>query len=236
MTRSETLMGALGWVVSAFVAALLFMQIRHRNEDKSEYQEILQEKQDSIRYHRSATGQLVASKLAAEADRDNVIQAYGQELAEIRKTFGIEAKNIRAFVKAEFAARGSGTTVVRDTVFIDSTGVQISEHSFVLDDGYLSMSGHFREKSGLSYKYSYRDSVTIVSHLQKHGLFKPRRLYVDAAFANPNNKITNLQNIQVTDYKDKRFGIGPFVGYGISNTWPPQVSVGISVHYSLIRF
>jgi hypothetical protein len=233
MTKTDTFIGILGWIAAAVVTAILLMNMRHRNQDKAEYQSILQEKQDSIRYHRSSTGQLVASKMAAEADRDKVIQAYGQELAEIRKTFGIEAKNIRSFVKAQFAAQGYGTTIVRDTVFIDSTGIQISEHRFVLDDGYLSMEGRFRANSGLSYKYSYRDSITIVSHLQKHGLFKPRRLYVDAAFANPNNKITNLHNIQVTDYKDKRFGIGPYVGYDVLNN---RLAAGVSVHYSLIRF
>lgn len=233
MTKTDTLIGVIGWVAAAFAIALLLMNIRHRNQDKAEYQEIMQEKDDTIRYHRAQTGQLIASKLAAEADRETVEQAYAADLQKIRETFQIESKNIRSFVKAQFDARGSGTTIVRDTVFIDSTGVQISERNFVLSDGYLSMAGRFRENAGLSYEYSYKDSLTIVSHFKKQGLFKPRRLYVDAAFQNQNNKITGLRNIQVSDYKDKRFGIGPYVGWDLAN-W--RLAAGVSIHYSLIRF
>lgn len=49
-------------------------------------------------------------------------------------------------------------------------------------------------------------------------------------------EITNQEKIIKRAGKVKRFGIGPYAGYGLSGLSSLGVSVGISVQYSFIRF
>lgn len=220
--------------------ALVFIIARHAGKLKNDninYASVIAEQADSIRYHKSITGREIASKLAAQVTVRQLSEVYQYHLADIRKEMEIKDKNIRALIKVTSEARGSGTTIIRDTVFRDAGGNEITEHSFTLSDGYLSLAGRFRAKSDLFYEYSYKDSLTVVSHFKNEtgikGLFKSPKLFVDASFRNPNNKITGLTNIQVSDFKDKRFGVGPYIGWDVIN-W--RVAAGVSIHYSLIRF
>src|SRR5699024_7357646 len=61
-----------------------------------------------------------------------------------------------------------------------------------------------------------------------------KRQYLDVHFNNPIFKPLNVTGFEITP-KPKRFGIGPYIGYGFNGRkWTP--SIGISVHYDLIRF
>lgn len=212
---------------------ILLQHISKITRDNSGLQSVIAEQADSIRYHKSATGREIASKLAAQVTVRQLSEVYQYHLADIRKEMEIKDKNIRALIKVTSEARGSGTTIVRDTVFRDAGGNEITEHSFTLSDGYLSLAGRFRAKENLFYEYSYRDEAYFVTHTKRHGIFGQKKLFVSASFKNPNNKITGLTNIQVSDFKDKRFGVGPYIGWDVIN-W--RVAAGVSIHYSLIRF
>ncbi len=224
------------FIAAALCFLILFIgEVRKRHAGNAGYESIIAEKTDSIRYRKSETGREIASKEAAFVSARQLGESYAYHLAEVRKELGIKEKQVKALLKITSTAHGSGTTIIRDTVFIDSTGTEIPERTFALSDGYLSMAGRFHDKSDLFYQYSYTDSVSIVTHTKKQGLFGPTKLFVSASFANPNNHITGLTNVLVSEARDKRFGVGPFVGYGFSNGGA-GVQIGVSVQYSLIRF
>ena len=52
---------------------------------------------------------------------------------------------------------------------------------------------------------------------------------------NPYSETKSLRTYQVIK-KDKKFSVGPFIGYGIGTNFIFQPSIGVSVQYNIIRF
>lgn len=83
------------------------------------------------------------------------------------------------------------------------------------------------------------DTLTIVTKTVKEGgLFNTKTyLQVDATNANPYNRITGLQVYRQPLPKQKKIGIGPFVGYGVTGNalLKPNIVLGVSIQYNFIR-
>ena len=189
---------------------------------------------DTLRTWRNKAGQSVTDKTAAEVNLKHAKDFYAGELKQIRETFEIRDKNLKAFITAQFNATGKGSVSLSfDTTTQHRSNVRVHTPMFRIDDGFLNFKGTMPDSLSLDYEYSYRDSVIFATSWKKNGLFRTKTLMVSGAFGNKNATITGLRNVEISDFKDKRFGIGPMVGYDLLNNQPV---VGVSVQYSLIRF
>lgn len=129
----------------------------------------------------------------------------------------------------------SGDTVVIKT---DKNGDAIfpfQPFAIVVQDGYLDLQAEVYDELNTPYTYTYSDTLKFAFHMKSEGFLKNKKLYGSGMLTNPNALITNSKAILVNEYRDKRFGIGPSVSYGVSPNGL-QWNVGVSVHYSLIRF
>jgi hypothetical protein len=98
---------------------------------------------------------------------------------------------------------------------------------------YLTLEGVLADTPYIN--YSTFDSLIVTTYFKKKWFLGKKETFVDAYSLNPNAHISGLVGLKVATEKPKRFGLGPYIGYGYSgDKWQP--SVGLSLQYSLIRF
>lgn len=216
-------------ILAACLFGLRSMEARLKSSESANH-----ELTDTLRTWKNKAGQSVTDKTAAEVNLKHAKDFYAGELNQIRETFEIRDKNLKSFITAQFNATGKGSvTMSFDTTIQQRSNVRVHTPMFRINDGFLSFKGTMPDSASLDYEYSYRDSVIFATSWKKNGLFRKKTLMVSGAFGNKNATITGLRNVEISDFKDKRFGIGPMVGYDILNN---RLVVGVSVQYSLIKF
>ena len=83
-----------------------------------------------------------------------------------------------------------------------------------------------------------RNEYTVVLGYESQGLFKPKRKkpFAEVKSKNPYTEIDGLRTYQVSSPKEKRWGIGPYIGVGVNQSLQLQGSIGLSIQYSIFRF
>lgn len=224
------------YIIGALILILVYLLYSNKRilQDAKSSKQTALELLAEVETWKNKAGQSVSEKHAAEVSLKDAKAFYAGELQQIRETFEIRDKNLRSFISAQFNATGKGSvTMSFDTTIQQRSNVRVHTPMFRIDDGFLNFKGTMPDSATLNYEYSYRDSVIFATSWKKNGLFRKKSLMVSGAFGNKNATITGLRNVVVSDFKDKRFGIGPMVGYDVLNNQPV---VGVSVQYSLIRF
>lgn len=233
MTKEHVYWAAIAMLLFLFV----FLQLRyeHERQKNSQLNTVISEKNDSLHYHRNEQGRLIAEKVAAEVRYQDLQKAYPEIAESIRKEFDLKLKDVKVFIRNEFAARGEGKgSVVTNNYYDSTTHRTIRFKDFSMDDGYLKFDTRLYDSlSSALYSYIYSDTSNTVVHSKKKWLFGKEQLYSSTMFSNPNAKVVNSTNVLINNYRDKRFNISIGVyGDPFRMTWGPAVTVG----YSLIKF
>lgn len=210
----------------------LFAELRNKSAESDRKDSIITEKQDSIRHWRTESGRQAGEKAAAIATVKEFKEAYPKLAEDLKKEFNVNARDLKAYIRAEFEARGQGTGSISNTYYVDSTGARYKE--FKMDDGYLRFrTTLFDSLTKAPYQYAYSDTLTYGFRTKKTWFLGMEKLYGFGGLRNPNAKITSATNVLISDYKDKRWvvtagaAINPFDGKII-----PMVGVG----YALFKF
>jgi hypothetical protein len=219
------------------IAGYFYIEWTTARHEADRKQSALDEKNDSISYWKNGYGQQVAEKTVAQLEAKEIREAYPKLADDIEKKFDIKLKKVLAVIYNEFEARGTGEGLITNNHYYDSSSrKQVRFRDFNMDDGYLKFNTRLYDSlSNALYTYSYRDTATTVFHSDKKWwqIFKPEHYLASTVFNNPNAKLTGTTNIMVKGYREKRFGIGPSVGYDpFRNEW----NVSVSIHYDLIKF
>jgi hypothetical protein len=123
-------------------------------------------------------------------------------------------------------------TITSDSTFL---GSKFEPFALTFDDGYLNFKSDVYNELDAPSEYTYGDTVKF-SFNMKGKFLQRKQLYVSGALANPNAKILNSQGVLVNEFKQKRFGVGPSVSWGIGPDLKPQTTIGFSLHWSWIKF
>lgn len=193
---------------------------------------VIAEKNAEIAYRVNKEGKIIADKVAAEMRAKDLAAAYPELANQIRKEMGIELKNLKVAIVNEIQAKGSGVSTITNNHYIDSTGKEQDSTNLDVSDGHLSFHATIFDNNYAPYDYSYTDSITTAMYMKKKWFMGNEKLYSSSMLSNKNAKVTSSTNILMKDYRDKRFGIGPYIGYSIRG----QVDVGIGLHYDLFKF
>lgn len=223
-------------VIIAILAVLIYGSVATVIKLKKELiqnKSVLSEKTDSIRYYRTDNGKLVAEKSAALLSTKDVSDSYPQVVAQL-KEIDIRLKNMKAFMQSSFQANGSGTGIINNHYYVDSTGRRVAYKEFSMHDGYLSFRTTLYDSTVQStYEYSYTDTISTVIHSKKKWFFGDEKIYATSLLKNPNAKVTGTTNLLIDTHKDKRFYVGVGASYSpLTNTFAPSVHVG----YALFKF
>lgn len=213
-------------VVLLVAIGLLMWHIRKKSAENNRKDSIISEKTDSLHHFKTESGRQAIEKPAAIATTSEFEEAYPELLAEL-KDLKVKVKDLRAIVQVGFQAEGSGTMIVRDTVYQDSIH-QVYKPMF-MDDGFLQ----FETNEHRGYEYTYRDTLTYGFRTERKWLLGRSRLYGFGGLKNPQANIRSATNVLIEDYKDKRFSIGPYVGYGVIGN---RIDFGVSVQYAVWKF
>lgn len=217
--------------------ALCAWIIRYNEIEKKELRSVIAEKNDSIRYHRNEQGKLISEKIASEVRAKDLEKMYPEVVKELEKSFDIKIKNLKAYIKNEFSATGTGTGLVTINNHYDSVAKRsIWFRDFNMDDGYLTF--HTRLYDSLSsslYKYTYSDTAqtVIASNKKWWQVFKNEQLYASTMFSNPNAKVTGTTNILVKNYRDKRWAVVVAAGYDPFRMKPTGM---VGLGYTIFKF
>lgn len=230
----------IGVGLTALLAVGVIMWLIRTHKDKvDQYESLLQSDKDVISYHLNKAGQAVAEAAQAQMSLTIYKETHPDDLKAILKDFGIKQAQLQSFVKASFEASGTGETVIRTIHHYDSTKQDtVTEKSFDITDGFLALHGSGQVELNqpwlkLDWDYSYQDTIEVAGITKKKWFGGRKSYFVEALLKNKKAKITSLKDLEITDFKDKRFGLGPAVIYDpFSNSF----RVGISLQYNLIRF
>jgi hypothetical protein len=215
-----------------FISSFLANQLRRKSAESDRKDTIISEKNDSVHHWKTQSGRNAVDKLAAEATAKEFQNAYPAFADELKKEFNVEIKDLKAYVRAEFEAHGQGQGGISNTYLVDSSGHRYKE--FKMDDGYLAFRTMLFDSTSVSpYNYTYGDTLTYGFKIKKRWFLGDDKLYGFGGLRNPNARIKKATNVLIKDFKDKRFSVGPFVGYGFIGK---QIEIGVSLQYSLIKF
>lgn len=237
-THLYYLSGIIGLAVLVYI---LWSQLESSKSALRQANSVIAEKNAEIQYRTNREGRIIAEKQAAEIRAKELEKMYPQVYDEIKKDFDLKIKNLRAYIKNEFEARGSGTGEVTHNHYYDSAENRVVRfRDFKMDDGYLKFKTRLYDSlSNALYEYVYSDTASTVIDARKKWLFGKEQLYASTMFKNPNAKITGTTNILVNNYRDKRLSFGISAGWGVlkvGNEVRTGWFMGPSIEYALFKF
>jgi hypothetical protein len=223
------------WAVLFGVVAIfcIVLQVESCHQDKY-YSSIISSKDDTVRTWQDEAGRWRAEATTATVSKKDLQEFFSMESEQIRKDFDTKLKNVTGYLRSSMQTTGtvamkadSGTKVIIQNLNGSDTAVF----------HYTDIWSHFDailHNSQLQLSYRVHDSIAFVSSIKRNGLFGPTHTVLNGISYNPNTKISGITGIDIK-VPDRKFGIGPYIGYGWNgSSWSP--SVGISVHYSLVKF
>jgi hypothetical protein len=234
-------------IIGLIIALLLTMQKCHKSQcERESLEKVGKLKDQKIKYWKDANDREHATVEEIKASRDVIKYYFQAQLDSVSKILGIKEKQIQEFDKIAFVASGGGTgkivtkdsiVYVRDPndyntiVATDTITSQIHPR-----DGYLSFDAYMKTNGKYDYDYTYTDELVRVTHYEKYGFLKmKKRTIIDFSLKNPNSHVTGVTQFKIDQQKPKKWGLGPFVGYG----WTGKgfgITAGISLQYNIIRF
>lgn len=223
------------WVPFCALAAIIILfQMAKSSREQKYYSGIISAKNDTVRTWQDEAGRWRAEATIAQVSKKDLQDFFSLESKQIREDFDIKLKNVTGYLRASMY---TGDTVLLKTDSTTRIIVQNKNGSDTAIFHYTDIWSRFDatlHNSQLNLSYQVRDSVTFVSSTKRSGLFGPIHTVLNGIGYNPNTHINGITGIDIKA-PDRRFGIGPYIGYGWNgNKWSP--SAGISVHYSLFKF
>jgi hypothetical protein len=214
------------YVIVALIAAIAIVSFKacvKRGEKIDQYKEAVQVQNGEISRYHDAAGHQHAKVALQQADINFLKALHAKEIDSILYLLKAKDKQLQSITMAGLSSTGSIKPSI-DTINVDSSN---KDYNIVYNDRWLSLKGSIGSKNYI--KYSYRDSLVFTTLKTK------RLIQIDAFSLNPNTTFTSLTSLRVPIPKPKRFGIGPYVGYGY-NGERFITNAGLSIHYSLISF
>lgn len=221
-------------VVLLAVAVLLYIQysqIRHLKSQTKSQLSIIEEQQSELITWKDKYGREHAKKLAVESSLGALKEHSEEEMKNLEESFQIRIKNMRSSLQASLKYSSKEKVVLKDSVITLRDTVYTAKNFHIKDSVWADIRGVVYPDS-IDMSYKFYDSLTFITHYEKQGLFKPKKLKISAISQNPHASYSNLKSVTITEASPKRFSVGPHIGYDITG----KPTLGISVQYSLFRF
>lgn len=197
---------------------------------------------DSVQITRDVEG-LSRSKTSV-INSNNIldIESKNQEIRELQKLIGD--------YKSKLKKQGSVTNFTSntdlnfkivtevDTVYVYRDGEEEQRFLFLsqfnLDNWVTGLIETDIDTTKVSMKI--RNEYAVVIGEESQGLFKPKKQFVEVMNKNPYSETVKLKTYQVESPKDKKFSVGPYVGYGVNSDLKSQATIGVGVQYNIYKF
>ena len=204
---------------------------------------------DSVRLTKNKLGDVEASK--------NVLITKNKDLKDLSEGLAAEVKKEKGKVYGLNKYILGIKKDPADTIFIDNTLIEYANGEYGLDWKYDTVFDvkNSREIAGIS-KFQFKDStITPTNTLISKDIInfnlvtglreKDGNIEIFARSDYPGFNIVDLEGAIIDPKKNpvmkkfitpKKWTVGPYIGFGFSNSIKPSVQIGVGVQYSLIRF
>lgn len=223
-------------IIIGVLAAILFYLFDRNLKNKLETEQlkgIIEEKSAEIIYRKNENGRILAQKKASELTTKQLQEAYPLIVKEIQKEFDLKIKDVKAYIRNEFEARGSGNSTINHYTYTDSAGNKYPIWKLKVQDQYLDFSATVYDSLHAPYEYVYRDTISTVVSVKKKWIFGDEKLYATSMLKNQNAKVTGATNLLINNYRDKRFTLGPVVYF---DPFSQKFGIGVGAGYALFKF
>ena len=232
----------IGVALTALVAVgVIFWLLRKHKAETDGLSSLIGADKGQIAYHENKAREAIAQAVQARVSLDQYKESHPEEVAAILKEFGLKQAQLESYLKASFQVRDNGVSVVRTIYVPDTTTVAVDstkEAVFEVADKFLKFKGRIITMPDfpwqeVAWKYNYSDTMTFVGRTDRKWFGGKQKYFVDGMVKNPKAQITSLRNVEITEFKDKRWSIGPAV---LFDPFSGTVRFGVSAQYAIFKF
>ena len=213
------------WLVLIFIIIIIIFCVKACNNNiRKENSKLIESFNDSISYYKDVEGVLHSKISVIEDDYFLKLKLKDKEIVELQSLVK-KYKNVKSatIIKTETKIVEK---IVNKTILDTISNTPIYESSFNLKD-YI-WGDIVAKKDTTDIKINIKNDFNIVTYKEKG------KLVLDVNDKNPYS-ITKSQRSYINLPKQKRFGLGVNVGYGISKSGLSPY-IGLGVNYNLINF
>lgn len=243
LTIKELLLTAVLVIVS-ILGILQYTSKLHVMDQYSEAMAVNDSTKNVMKLIVDDNGKLHSRVASFEVDRKAFEVTHKAYVDSLTKALGIKPKDLTSIVVVATDNHGKFQTgldtnehVVTSFNGKDTVRDTLRYYTFNYDkDKWLKFKGKI-DSGKITAEYKFTDSLTITTFQKRTGFLKlgAVKTFVDIKSENPNTTYNSLKSIQLTDIKNRHWGVGPYVGYGYNGEkWSPQV--GVSLQYILFKF
>lgn len=176
---------------------------------------------DSVSYYRSKSDNIVAEKTILIGDM-KMLKLANDSLYQVIRDMKLKQPDNVVYIETEIVHEKCDTVwVVNDNNF---------NKEFDFSDKYRILSGNIYKQDSLVGINIDKDIV----YANYAVAIENGRAYITSN--NPYIKVTDIQGIQLPKTKQKHWGIGPYVGVGITTEGQVRPVLGVGLTYSIISF
>ncbi len=202
--------------IAALLAAVVIYGWYAWGKREKQYIGLHHQLQDSIQYYKAKDGTVHATKAVLQIPArlyKHIADSIVQSVARSTK-----AKDLVQHSTVHTATANRDTVRLRDTVIISYTDT-LQGQIFNFDDGALNVTGLLYNHQA-DINYNFRLHLSHTTKWQRQGLFKQKRLIVDATSLTPNTTITGMQTFVIQQppkkfYETRAFAFLLGTGAGI---------------------
>lgn len=245
--RKERKNNLLWLLFALLIGVLFFTYLSNRNlkQDLKEKTDLISSLNDTVKVWRDKDSLSHAKIQVLETSnpKDFVnIKSNDKEVQDLQKlvkTYQDKLKKKGSATIFETTTEiGTQIPTKVDTIYVPKDGLVVKKpvyySSFNLG-GWVEGNTKATEDS-TQVNLKVRNEYSVIIGEESQGWFKPRKPFVEVINKNPYSETDKLRTYQVQTPAVKRFGIGPFVGYGIGSNFNAGVFIGVGLQYNLIRF
>ena len=213
------------WLVLIFAIIIIIFCVKACNNGiRKENSKLTESLNDSISYYRDVESILHSKISVIEDDYFLKLKLKDKEISELRDLVR-KYKNVKSatIIKTETKIVEK---IVNKTILDTISNMPVYESSFNLK-GYI-WGDIVAKKDTTDIKINIKNDFSIVTYKEKN------KLILDVSDKNPYS-ITKSQRSYINLPKQKKFGLGVNVGYGISKSGLSPY-IGLGVNYNLINF
>lgn len=213
------------WLVLIFIIIIIIFCVKACNNNiRKENSKLIESLNDSISYYKDVEGVLHSKISVIEDDYFLKLKLKDKEIVELQDLVK-KYKNVKSATIIKTETKIVEKTVNK-TVLDTISNTPIYESSFNLKD-YI-WGDIVAKKDTTDIKINIKNDFNIVTYKEKG------KLVLDVSDKNPYS-ITKSQRSYINLPKQKKFGLGVNVGYGISKSGLSPY-IGLGVNYNLINF
>lgn len=226
------------WIILILIVLCGCFYLNYRHYYKESLTPIVVYSNDSLDMYKNKLNELYVSKDIYVQNIDDLLKEKNQLSQEIKKLKEHPVVITKTDIKVRI-----------DTVKTESVEIINQDSMYSLKwrtfDNYYSLNGTTFVNSDFSSFTTQVDSFRMKANITLDILDNKNKLRIIGRTDNPYITITNMDGVVFDPteskvlkkyYKQKRWSIGPYVGYGITTDGTILPSVGIGISYGIIKF